>query len=77
MKVEAPTYAGHGKPSLKQAVNSKLKILEEFFVYDCEDAKARDQYKKKLLDEVAKYPNRDYEIVLDQIGTQIIMDRLA
>lgn len=77
MRVEASTYKGHYKPSINQAVKNKLKVLQEFHVFYKDDSKAREKFEQMLLDAVARYPNRDYEIVIDQIGTQIIMDSFS
>ena len=72
MRLECPN--GYRKPSLKQAVNGKLRVLSDFYiVYNDE---TRRKYKRILLDKVAEYPNRDYEVVLDQAATQIISDYL-
>lgn len=64
------------KPSLKAVIRSKLKVLSEFCIIDPEDKMEVYEYKQRMYDEVAKYPNRDYEIVLDQFTTGIIMAEL-
>lgn len=71
MKLEHPN--GYRKPSLKQAVSGKLQVLRDFYIVDDRN---RKKFKQILLDAVAKYPNRDYEIVLDQTAAQIISDYL-
>lgn len=60
---------GYTKPTLKQAVNNKLKVLRDFYIVDDRNKK---KYKGILLDAVAKYPDRDYEIVLDQAAAKIL-----
>lgn len=60
---------GYRKPSIKQAVNSKLKVLRDFYIVD---DKNKTEYRQMLLDAVAKYPDRDYEIVLDQAAAKIL-----
>lgn len=61
------------KPTPKQAVNEKLRVLRDFYIVDDTNKK---EYKKLLLDEVAKYPHRDPEIVLDQLASILIMKKL-
>ena len=70
MRLECPN--GYRKPSLKQAVSSKMRVLRDFYIVD---DKNKNEYKKILLNAVAKYPNRDYEIVLDQTAAKIISER--
>ena len=72
MQVDTPVNGR--KPTLKEAVKAKLRVLRDFYIVDSSN---KNEYKQILLDEVAKYPNRDYEIVLDQIGNKLIMDRLS
>lgn len=60
---------GYTKPSLKKSISEKLHILRDFCIVD--DGNKRE-YKGILLDAVAKYPNRDYEVVLDQAVATII-----
>lgn len=74
MRLERTIHNGEHKPSLKQAISNKLRVLQEFCVFYEDDVEAKDKYERKLLDAVARFPNRDYEIVLDQVGTQIVMD---
>ena len=60
------------KPTLKQAVNEKLRILRDFCIVD---DKNKREYKGILLEAVSKYPNRDYEVVLDQAVAKILTER--
>lgn len=70
MRTENTT--SYTKPTLKQAVSEKLRILRDFCIVD---DKNKREYKGILLDAVAKYPNRDYEIVLDQITAKLLTER--
>lgn len=66
-------YTKEVKPSLKQAIDIKMKVLREFHVVDKNNEAA---IRKELKDAVDANPKRDYEIVLDQVAHKLIMARL-
>ncbi len=61
------------KPTVKQAINAKMKVLREFGVVNKENAR---DIKRRLQREVDAHPNRDYEVVLDQVAQPMIMEYL-
>ena len=61
------------KPSIKQAINAKLKVLKEFGVID--DNNEYD-IREQLKEAIKAHPNRDYELVLDQVAHTMIMEKL-
>lgn len=68
-----PSGVYNRKPTVKEAVTTKLKILREFGAVTKKNAK---EIEERLLAEIKANPNRDYELVLDKIGTKLIMDYL-
>lgn len=62
------------QPTKKQAVRAKLKVLREFGVVDDDNEYS---IKEQLNDAIAANPNRDYEIVLDQVAQKMIMKKLS
>ena len=62
-----------GKPTLKQAINEKMRVLREFYAVD----ERNDTKVRQLLEAaVRESPNRDYEIVLDHIARRLIFEKL-
>lgn len=61
------------KPTPKQAVNEKMRVLREFYVIDNKNA---DEVKAMLEGAIRESPNRDYEIVLDQVARKLISNKL-
>ena len=61
------------KPSVKQAIASKMKVLREFYIVDSSNAKEIQLY---LYAEVNAHPGRDYELVLDSAAKKLIEKKL-
>ena len=61
------------KPSVKQAVAAKMKVLREFYIVDAENAK---EIQLQLYAEVNANPGRDYELVLDSAAKKLIEKKL-
>ena len=69
-----PIYIGKGyKPSLKQAIKEKMRVLSEFFVVN---EKNEREIENMLKQAVAAAPHRDYEVVLDHIARKLIFEKL-
>lgn len=62
------------KPTFKQALKNKIRVLRDFYIVDDDN---EEEYRNLLIDAVAKYPGRDYELILDKTATAIIMNRLG
>ena len=61
------------KPTVKEAVAAKMKVLQEFYIVTDHN---RDTIQKQLEDAIAAQPNRDYELVLDQVAHMLISQKL-
>lgn len=61
------------KPSVEEAIDAKMKVLEEFYVVTNEN---RDEIRRVLKSHIAAHPNRDYELALDQIAHKLIKMKL-
>ena len=66
-------YYTPDKPSVKEAINAKMKVLREFYVVD--DSNERE-IRGELKAAVNAHPGRDYELVLDQVAHTMIMEKL-
>ena len=74
MQVVQRIYPGNMyKPTVKQAINTKLKILREFYIVD---DKNEEEIRKQLSDAIKAHPNTDYEHVLDQVAHRLIAEKL-
>ena len=70
---EAIRHYTPDKPSVKQAINAKMKVLREFCVVD---KKNEDSIRKYLQAAVDANPNHDYEHVLDRAAQVLIKQKL-
>lgn len=61
------------KPTVKQAINAKIKVLKELCVVDNKNA---DTIRKQLQRAIDAHPNMDYEHVLDQVAHTLIAKKL-
>jgi predicted metal-dependent hydrolase len=61
------------KPTPEQAVEAKLQVLEDFYIVDNQN---RDSMERMLKQAIKDHPDRDYEIVLDEVAKKLIMEKL-
>ena len=59
--------------TLYNAVRDKLKVLEEFYVFDPEE---EDKYEARLYAAVRAEPEVDYNIILDRVARSLISEKL-
>lgn len=57
-----------------KAIDDKMKVLREFCVVD---RRNEQQIEQMLIDAINANPERDYEIVLDQVARALIKKRLG
>lgn len=62
------------KPTLDEVVKEKMKVLKDFKVVSMRN---KAEIEQQLFDEAKANPNRDYEIVLEQITQSMIMESLG
>jgi hypothetical protein len=62
-----------GLRTVEKAVEEKMLVLEEFCVVDKNN---ESQIKAMLWEAIHKYPNRDFDIVLDQVAKMLISEKL-
>ena len=60
------------KPTVKEAISAKMKVLEELCVVNNEN---RNEIRMELESQVSSQPSRDYELVLDQIAHKLIKQK--
>lgn len=71
--VQRYTIKEVNKPTIKQAINEKMRVLREFYVVD----ERNDTNVRQLLETaVVSSPHRDYEIVLDHVARRLIFEKL-
>lgn len=61
------------KPSVDEAVDAKMKVLEEFYIVDKMNY---DEIKSQLLEAIKSQPGKDYELVLDRVAHTLIAAKL-
>jgi hypothetical protein len=72
--VKRVRYYEDRKPTVKEAINAKMKVLREFYVVDeSNDREIRAELKAA----VDAHPGRDYELVLDQVAHRMIAEKLS
>ena len=57
------------KPSVKEAINAKMKVLREFCIVDRTN---ENEIRKQLQDAIDAHPEKDYELVLDTVARTLI-----
>jgi hypothetical protein len=61
------------KPSVKEAVDAKMKVLREFYIVD----KTNEfEIRTMLHGAIQAQPNKDYELVLDRVAHKLIEEKL-
>ena len=61
------------KPSVKRAVDEKMRVLREFCVVNDKNA---EQIRQKLLNAIVSESDHDYEMVLDRHARKLIAEKL-
>ena len=61
------------KPTVKNAINEKMKVLREFCIVD---KKNEAEVRAKLEAAIEAEPNSDYEMVLDRVAHKMIAEKL-
>lgn len=61
------------KRTVDQAVQEKIKVLEDFCIVDFRN---REEVEQKLYDAVSAEPNSNFDLVLDRVAHSMIMNRL-
>ena len=64
---------GERKPTVKQAVAEKMKVLREFYIVDKTN---ESEIKSELMAAIKARPDADYEVVLDQVAHRLISEKL-
>lgn len=59
--------------TVEKAIEEKMKVLEEFYVVDKNNER---EIRAMLWEAIHKYPNRDFDIVLDQVAKALISEKL-
>lgn len=61
------------KPSVKEAINAKMKVLREFYIVDKDN---EDEIRNQLEAAIKAHPDEDYERVLDRVAHTMIERKL-
>lgn len=64
---------GERKPTVKQAVAEKMKVLKEFCIVNRLN---KDEIEAALWAAIKVHPESDYEVVLDQAAHKMIAEKL-
>lgn len=59
--------------TVKQAIAAKMRVLRDFYIVDDNN---ESKIKQQLVDAINNTPNKDYEIILDQVAHKLIADKL-
>lgn len=73
VKHQSDANAGEGGRTAKKAVEEKMLVLEEFCIVDKNNER---EIRAMLWEAIHKYPNRDFDIVLDQVAKALISEKL-
>ena len=65
----ARNYSKARRRTLEQAVYEKLNVLKEFCIVN---RKNEDEYRQILMDAAKSEPDRNYDVVLDQVARDLI-----
>lgn len=64
---------GERKPTVKEAVAAKMKVLKEFYVVNRLN---KTEIEEQLWAAIKAHPESDYEVVLDQVSHKLIAEKL-
>ena len=69
----ARNYSKARRRTLEQAVYEKLNVLKEFCIVNRMN---EEEYRKILLDAAKSEPDRNYDVVLDQVARDLIKKKI-
>lgn len=71
--VKSTDCSRYRKPTVKEAIAAKMKVLREFCIMNDRN---KDQIQKMLQDAIDAQPDKDYELVLDRVAHTLISQKL-